>query len=113
MLDQSLNVLASSSLSFSWSCSPRHYINCGTPTVLESIPILTTAAYIDFAFLSFTFDQYSDWSASGIIFDTDGVLFTEATLPTPAPAALPLFASGLAALGLLARRRKRKTALAA
>jgi hypothetical protein len=32
---------------------------------------------------------------------------------TPLPAALPLFASGLGALGLLARRRKRKAALAA
>jgi outer membrane lipase/esterase len=31
--------------------------------------------------------------------------------PTPLPAALPLFASGLGALGLLARRRKRKAAL--
>ena len=32
---------------------------------------------------------------------------------TPLPAALPLFASGLGALGLIARRRKRKIALAA
>jgi hypothetical protein len=32
---------------------------------------------------------------------------------TPLPAALPLFASGLGALGLLARRRKRKATLAA
>lgn len=32
---------------------------------------------------------------------------------TPLPAALPLFATGLGALGLLARRRKRKAALAA
>ncbi|MFY9892503.1 MAG: VPLPA-CTERM sorting domain-containing protein [Xanthobacteraceae bacterium] len=32
---------------------------------------------------------------------------------TPLPATLPLFASGLGALGLLARRRKRKAALAA
>ena len=31
---------------------------------------------------------------------------------TPLPAALPLFAGGLSALGLLARRRKRKTAFA-
>jgi|SRR5450631_3834073 hypothetical protein len=34
-------------------------------------------------------------------------------IATPLPAALPLFASGLGALGLLARNRKRKTALAA
>ena len=32
---------------------------------------------------------------------------------TPLPAALPLFATGLGAIGLLARRRKRKAALAA
>ena len=36
-----------------------------------------------------------------------------APAPAPLPAALPLFASGLGALGLLARRRKRKAALAA
>jgi hypothetical protein len=33
--------------------------------------------------------------------------------PTPIPAALPLFATGLGALGLLARRRKRKAATVA
>jgi len=33
--------------------------------------------------------------------------------PTPLPAALPLFATGLGVLGLLARRRKRKAAFAA
>jgi hypothetical protein len=37
----------------------------------------------------------------------------EVTTVTPLPAALPLFATGLGALGLLARRRKRKAALAA
>jgi hypothetical protein len=36
-----------------------------------------------------------------------------ATAATPVPAALPLFASGLGALGLFGWRRKRKAALAA
>ena len=42
-------------------------------------------------------------------------LFTQATptSTTPLPAALPLFATGLGALGLLGWRRKRKAALAA
>jgi hypothetical protein len=35
------------------------------------------------------------------------------TSTTPLPAALPLFAGGAGLIGLLARRRKRKTALAA
>ena len=44
----------------------------------------------------------------------DGISERSGTLvianATPLPAALPLFASGLGALGLLARRRKRKAA---
>ena len=40
------------------------------------------------------------------------VNFAADTLPTPLPAALPLFASGLGALGLLAWRRKRKATAA-
>ena len=43
----------------------------------------------------------------------NGILLTytvENANETPLPAALPLFASGIAALGLVARRRKKKTA---
>ncbi len=50
-----------------------------------------------------------------LIFSDISQLTFEAIIPnseTPAPAALPLFASGLGALGLLARRRKRKNAAA-
>jgi hypothetical protein len=47
-------------------------------------------------------------------FATDHLEFPNAGVgTTPLPAGLPLFASGLGALGLLARRRKRKAALAA
>ena len=38
-------------------------------------------------------------------------IFAPPTGATPLPAALPLFAGGLAAIGLLARRRKRKQAV--
>jgi hypothetical protein len=44
---------------------------------------------------------------------TSFVAVTDVSTATPIPAALPLFASGLGALGLIARRRKRKAALAA
>jgi hypothetical protein len=39
--------------------------------------------------------------------------FSNSVSTTPLPAALPLFAAGLGALGLLAQRRKRKTTIAA
>jgi hypothetical protein len=52
--------------------------------------------------------------------DAEGVFQTnimsaniEVTDPTPIPAALPLFATGLGALGLLGWRRKRKAQAAA
>jgi len=41
-----------------------------------------------------------------------GPIFIEYTDTTPLPAALPLFATGLGALGLLGWRRKRKSAAA-
>jgi len=44
----------------------------------------------------------------------DNFIFSITTSsPTPLPAALPLFVTGLGAMGLLARRRKRKVAVAA
>jgi uncharacterized protein (TIGR03118 family) len=66
--------------------------------------------------------------AAGFGFDSDGLFFSAAltvpdfntvgglfgeirpTAPTPLPAALPLFATGLGALGLLGWRRKKKAA---
>ena len=46
-------------------------------------------------------------------YNDDTFVFTNvSTSTTPLPAALPLFASGLGALGLLARRRKRKASAA-
>ena len=48
----------------------------------------------------------------GGIASSENVTFTPvAETETPIPAALPLFATGLAALGLLGWRRKRKQAL--
>jgi hypothetical protein len=46
-------------------------------------------------------------SAIDVFFD---LTFTPAAAAVPLPAALPLFATGLAALGLLARRRKKQAA---
>jgi hypothetical protein len=45
--------------------------------------------------------------ADGINFEADGLI---GQIQTPIPAALPLFATGLGALGLLGWRRKKKAA---
>lgn len=47
---------------------------------------------------------------SGGFADQADVLVAGTLTPTPLPAALPLFASGLGVIGLLARRRKRQSA---
>ena len=54
-------------------------------------------------------------SCPGSYYDVMGspVITFNDTAPTPLPAALPLFATGLGALGLLGWRRKRKTQAAA
>jgi uncharacterized protein (TIGR03118 family) len=54
-------------------------------------------------------DPNTLYFTAGINGETDG-LFGAIQVATPIPAALPLFATGLGALGLLARRRKRKAA---
>ena len=51
---------------------------------------------------------------SGLFVATnEAVTFSDAPFATPIPAALPLFAGGLGAMGLLGWRRKRKAAAAA
>jgi hypothetical protein len=58
---------------------------------------------LDVSYLDFT-------SSNGAIF---GELMTGVVVPTPLPAALPLFATGLGVLGLVGWRSKRRAALAA
>lgn len=63
-------------------------------------------------------DNYYDMGSievgkNGLQVQTFNAKFTLETATTPLPAALPLFASGFGALGLLGWRRKRKAILAA
>jgi hypothetical protein len=72
-----------------------------TPSVTDLVT-LSDGASFDVSF----FDA-QDWDI------TPGVSFTNIhPTPTPLPAALPLFAGGLSAMGLLGWRRKRKNAAA-
>ncbi len=88
--------------------------------VLQSLPVTKTADGGGILFFGFT-----DLGASialvtistgatnlfADVFGIDDVRFTATTpTPTPIPATLPLFATGLGALGLLGWRRKRKAA---
>ena len=61
---------------------------------------------------------YSDFESSDRLFINDGSLVTsgvftvsEQVAQTPIPGTLPLFATGLGALGLITYRRKRKQAV--
>jgi hypothetical protein len=88
------------------------------------IPALTTAPVGSVVFSSFDGSAFNILSATMFLsndpntfccttLDVTGSLSTVAVSATPLPAALPLFAGGLGALGLLGWRRKRKAALAA
>ena len=60
-----------------------------------------------------TLDETGDWQDVSGVFDLSaGSIFVVSDLDTPLPAALPLFATGLGALGLLGWRRKRKVVAA-
>jgi hypothetical protein len=92
--------------------------------LLTSAPFFTATGGL--LFTSNTGDSYEFYASNGLTYlsTTDfggcpstqacnpGVSGTFALTATPLPAALPLFASGLGALGLLGWRRKRKNAAA-
>ena len=76
--------------------------NGNTTTTTDQIVSLTLVDAIDWAITPpITFD----WT------DTT-ITITHQSVPTPLPGALPLFAAGLGAMGLLGWRRKRKAATA-
>ena len=84
------------------SCGFAHWINFD---ILTSGELLGNEAGIVFAVLLAN-------GASGPTPDYIGAQYVAPPLVTPLPAALPLFATGLGALGLLGWRRKRKAVAA-
>ncbi len=97
----------------SWNILSFYSLPNGSGTELYSIVgnslLIQTYGHdlVDFAFSGVTFQ-------SVVLTDTTNPAFEFANLQaTPLPAALPLFAGGLATIGLLARRSKRKNATAA
>jgi hypothetical protein len=79
---------------------------------LQTVGFAATGTIVQIAYLN---DANSSFGAGNWDFAIDNVIFNQNTVggnnsATPLPAALPLFATGLGALGLLARRRKRKAA---
>ena len=72
---------------------------------------LTTAFPLTGGLVSQTAGSLFFTSLGDLVFDGIETMSFEADIATtPLPATLPLFAGGLGALGLLARRRKRKNA---
>jgi hypothetical protein len=84
-------------------------VNGTVGAFLELLGSINNPLSNGFFFAPSSGDSYSEYSTR--LFDSPytAVAFSEATA-TPLPAALPLFASGLGALGLLGWRRKRKAA---
>lgn len=78
-----------------------------TPNVTGSVPGIDYFVYNDTSSLSAPWDYALDLNSA--VFTAD---FNFPTSATPLPAALPLFAAGLSATGLLGWRRKRKNAAA-
>jgi hypothetical protein len=77
---------------------------------LITIPVTTNGGAEYWGFTDTTvFSSFTIADLSGDNFGIDGVSFNSVNT-TPLPAALPLFATGLGALGLLGWRRKRKAA---
>ena len=81
------------------------------------IPIVNNPIISGISGLSFESEGYScnsnDTRYVGTGFASADTIGSGQAGETPLPAALPLFASGLGAMGVLARRRKRKNAVAA
>jgi hypothetical protein len=100
-----------------WNSSGPYYVSPGNALVAGGV-LLTNGKY-SFRVYDYTDtnnnygDQLAWFVSSGFNPAIITVSATISTSATPLPAALPLFATGLGALGLLARRRKRKAALPA
>jgi hypothetical protein len=92
----------------------------GNPTILpltftfgSTSETITLAHYFDgtYPLVTYLFTSSTPFTTITIDDPTDGLALDNFTFPaaqTPLPAALPLFASGLGALGFLSWRRKRK-----
>jgi hypothetical protein len=92
----------------------RFYVIDSTNTYGFYLPDFFRTSFIGFAGGTFT-DGTIGHGLDASIIDASSltVTFTAETSATPLPAALPLFATGLGALGLLGWRRKRKAQAAA
>jgi hypothetical protein len=75
---------------------------------LQTVGFAATGTVVDIAYLN---NPQSAYGAGNWDFAIDNVTFDQPlSSATPLPAALPLFATGLGAMGLLGWRRKRKNA---
>jgi hypothetical protein len=126
----SLNILLDSALSFDYS--PSAYTAGGQLFAAGELVVgglnngaccveLTPSTFNDFYLQILNFTSAPAFEQLGYTIAANGDYFYSAlgarggsvsVTPTPLPAALPLFASGLGALGLFGWRRKRKSAAA-
>jgi hypothetical protein len=95
-------------LFFNYSLATDSFLEIGTTSSPNINIVLADVTHFTGALLQFNDGQGGTQSSSSVSGNT--LIGTESVSATPLPATLPLFATGLGALGFFGCRRKRKTA---
>jgi hypothetical protein len=96
-------------VNFSANGGTQYWLSIVGDTVTTGIPLLWVSGIGPDSFAVLQADNFGNPVRENLDFDLAFTLSDQSVDTTPLPAALPLFATGLGALGLLGWRRRRKT----